>query len=172
METRNDLTEQDEKYFHQFLDYMATYPNAVVIFQASDIILDADTNVSYLSEPEARSHTAGYFFLESIPSKCAQERLNVPIHLNGNIFFCRFFCRSRNGRMFCDRKIFHNPMEHIRRNGPSTAHYKSMHGQYNSLWNWEWYNQETAVTCNKYTLFWDLWPTNLEKKLIAWKPGQ
>ena len=70
MATRNDPTKQDEKNLHQFLDYMATYPNAVVIFHASDMILCADTESSYLNEPEARSCDPGCFFLGNIPSKC------------------------------------------------------------------------------------------------------
>ena len=61
MTTRNDPTKQDEKNLHQFLDYMATYPNAVVIFHASDMILCADTKSSYRIEPEVRSCAAGYF---------------------------------------------------------------------------------------------------------------
>ena len=60
--TRSGLTEQDAKNVHQFLDCMATYPNSVVKFHASDIILRADTNVSYLTAPEAYSRDAGYFF--------------------------------------------------------------------------------------------------------------
>ena len=47
--------EQDEKNVHQILDYMATYPNAVVRFHASDMILGEDTNASYLTEPKALS---------------------------------------------------------------------------------------------------------------------
>ena len=60
---------------------MATNPNAVVRFHASYIILRADNNASYLTEPEARSRDAGYFFLGSIPSICTQDRLNGPIHV-------------------------------------------------------------------------------------------
>ena len=78
MATINDSTEQDEKNVDQFFDYMETYPNAVVQFHASDMILRADTDTSYLNEPEARSCAAGYFFLGNIPSKCVWERLNGP----------------------------------------------------------------------------------------------
>ena len=38
MATRSDPIEQDENNARRFLDYMATYPNAVVIFHASDMI--------------------------------------------------------------------------------------------------------------------------------------
>ena len=47
---RNDPTEQYEKNVHQCLDYMATYLNAVVRFHASDIILRAYMDASYLTE--------------------------------------------------------------------------------------------------------------------------
>ena len=61
MATRSYPTEQDEKILYQFLDYMATYTNAVVRFHASDLILCANTNVSYMNEPEALSRTAECF---------------------------------------------------------------------------------------------------------------
>ena len=61
---------------------MATYPNAVVRFHASDMILGAETNASYLTEPKALSGATWYVFLGIIPSKCARERLNGPIHIN------------------------------------------------------------------------------------------
>ena len=67
------------------MDYRATYPNAMVRFHASDMILRANTNASYLTRPEAHSKVAGYYFLGSIPSKYAWERLDGPIHVNGNI---------------------------------------------------------------------------------------
>ena len=66
METINYPTEQNDKNVHPFLDYMATYLNAVIRFHASDMILRAKTDVSYLNEPESRSRAAGYFFLVSI----------------------------------------------------------------------------------------------------------
>ena len=64
---------------------MEKNPNEVVRFHASDMILRADTNASYLTEIESRNCVAGYFLLESIPSKLKRERLNGPIHVNCNI---------------------------------------------------------------------------------------
>ena len=61
--TKNEPIEQDEKNVHQFLDYMVTYPNAVVIFHTSDIILRAGTDASYLTEPQSCSFAVGCFFL-------------------------------------------------------------------------------------------------------------
>ena len=58
--TKNEPIEQDEKNVHQFLDYMGTHPNAVVIFHASDMILRANTDASYLTEPEAHSCASGF----------------------------------------------------------------------------------------------------------------
>ena len=39
----------------QVLDYMASHPNAVVIFYASDRILNLHSDASYLSEGQGRS---------------------------------------------------------------------------------------------------------------------
>ena len=61
---------------------MATNPNAVVIFHASDIVLRADTDALYLTEPEAYSRASGYIFLGNITSKCTRERLNGHININ------------------------------------------------------------------------------------------
>ena len=63
METIINLAEQDKNNVHQFLDYMAIYPNAVVRFHASDNILRADNNTSYLTKLQTCSRAAGIFSL-------------------------------------------------------------------------------------------------------------
>ena len=89
------------------------------------------------------------------------------------IIICCCFCyRIRNRRIFCDRKRFHNTKEHIRRNGPSTSHYTSMHRQHYSRCNCKWHNQAASITRNKNTLFLDYWPKTLKNFLIVWKSGQ
>ena len=40
---------------------------------------------SYLTDPEAHSCAAGYFFLGSIPSRCVLKGIFGPIHVNCNI---------------------------------------------------------------------------------------
>jgi hypothetical protein len=45
---------------HQFLDYAATYPNAIITYKASDMILAIHSDTSYLSEPKARSRAGGH----------------------------------------------------------------------------------------------------------------
>jgi hypothetical protein len=47
------------------LDYLATQEEAVITYQASDMILAAHSNASYLSENEARSRVGRHFFLSS-----------------------------------------------------------------------------------------------------------
>jgi hypothetical protein len=44
----------------QLLDYLATYPDVTIHFQASDMILNVHSNASYLSESEARSLSKCY----------------------------------------------------------------------------------------------------------------
>jgi hypothetical protein len=49
----------------QFLDYAFTHPNAIVTYQASDMVLVAHSDASYLSEANARSRAGGHFFMSS-----------------------------------------------------------------------------------------------------------
>eukprot|EP00804_Cyclotella_cryptica_P013547 CCRYP_012910-RA/>CCRYP_012910-RA protein AED:0.33 eAED:0.31 QI:0/0/0/1/1/1/2/0/567 len=49
----------------QLLDYLATQEEAVLTHHASDMILAAHSDASYLSEPRARSRAGGHFFLSS-----------------------------------------------------------------------------------------------------------
>ena len=56
-------TETTLAQIHQFLDYALSHPNAGVTHRASDMVLAAHSDVSYLSETNARSHAGGHFFL-------------------------------------------------------------------------------------------------------------
>jgi hypothetical protein len=64
----------------QFLDYLATHPDATVRFHASDMILNVHSDASYLSEANAHSRACGHFFMgwKADPEK--------PIKLNGAFF--------------------------------------------------------------------------------------
>ena len=53
------------KKVKQLLDYAATYPDAIVTYNASDMVLAAHSNASYLSESNARSRAGGHFFMSS-----------------------------------------------------------------------------------------------------------
>eukprot|EP00956_Cyclotella_meneghiniana_P026853 scaffold59075_cov43-Cyclotella_meneghiniana.AAC.1 len=49
----------------QLLDYLASQEDTVITYNASEMILAAHSNASYLSEPEARSRAGGHVFLSS-----------------------------------------------------------------------------------------------------------
>ena len=72
-------TEKTLQKVEKFLDYMATNPNATIRYHASDMVLQAHSNASYLSAPQARSRAAGHIFLGSIPKN------GEPLFLNGAI---------------------------------------------------------------------------------------
>ena len=135
MATKIYPTEQDENNIHLFLDYMATYSNAVIRFHASGMILH-DTHVSYLNKPQSCSRAAGYFFLDSIPSNFAQKCLNGPIYFNCNIlkFVVASAEESEIGGCFVTG-ICHHYTKHVKRNVPPTSHYTRIHKKYNSCWN-------------------------------------
>ena len=87
---------------------MAIYPNAAVRFYASDMILHPDTDVSYMTEPESLSSAEGYFPSGIVPSKCARERINGPIHVNCNIlkFVAASAAEAETGGFFVTGKYF------------------------------------------------------------------
>jgi hypothetical protein len=60
----------------QFLDYAFTHPDAIMTYQASDMVLAAHSDASYLSEAYACSQAGGHFFMSS----------NTPCpHSNGTV---------------------------------------------------------------------------------------
>jgi hypothetical protein len=71
----------------QLLDYLATYPNATIRFRASDMIMNVQSDASYLSESDARSRACGHFFMGWTPKD------GDPIKLNGAFFtLCAILC--------------------------------------------------------------------------------
>jgi hypothetical protein len=53
------------KQTKQLLDYIATQDEAVLTYNACDMVLAIHSDASYLSEPAARSRAGGHFFLSS-----------------------------------------------------------------------------------------------------------
>jgi hypothetical protein len=52
----------------QLLDYAATYPEAIICFNASDMVLYVESNASFFSETKACSRVAGYHYLSAAPA--------------------------------------------------------------------------------------------------------
>ena len=65
---------------NQLLDYLATHPDAIIRFRASDMILNVHSDASYLSETKAHSRACGHFFMGWSPKD------GDPIKLNGAFF--------------------------------------------------------------------------------------
>jgi hypothetical protein len=56
-------TEKTLELTHHLLDYLGTQEEAVLTYNASDMVLAAQSDASYLSKPNARSRAGGHFFL-------------------------------------------------------------------------------------------------------------
>jgi len=78
-------TENTMKRINQLMDYMATHPDAVIRYKASDMILNVHSDASYLSAPKARSRAGGYFFLGSMPQDKVPIKLNGAVHVTCTI---------------------------------------------------------------------------------------
>ena len=49
------------------LDYAATYPNVVIRYKVSNMVLHVDSDLAYITMPEARSCYDGNFYLSDWP---------------------------------------------------------------------------------------------------------
>jgi hypothetical protein len=58
-------TEHTLELTHHLLDYLGTQEEAVLTYNASEMVLAAHSDASYLNEPNARSRAGGHFFLSS-----------------------------------------------------------------------------------------------------------
>ena len=68
----------------KLLDFIATLPDAVIRYVASDMCLWIDSDISFVSIRNARSRARGFFYLSSHPSNIPK---NLDPPLNGPIYF-------------------------------------------------------------------------------------
>ena len=62
---QNAPTEKTMQRVKQFLDYAASQEEAIITFNASDMVLNVHSDASYLSENNARSRAGGHHFLSN-----------------------------------------------------------------------------------------------------------
>jgi hypothetical protein len=64
---QSTATQKTIKATNQILDYCHTHPDAIITYQASDMILKVHSDASYLAEPKARSRGGGHYYLGDKP---------------------------------------------------------------------------------------------------------
>ena len=76
-------TEATKKATNKLLNYAATYPDTILRFYASDMILYIESDAAYLVQPQARSRMAGFFHLSTKipPNTHPNPPLNGPFHI-------------------------------------------------------------------------------------------
>ena len=70
---------------NMLMDYMATYPNSVICYYASDMIMHVDSDAAYLVVLGAKSRIAGYYYLSDHPKNSTFPQLNPSFHV-----ICKF----------------------------------------------------------------------------------
>ncbi len=63
--TQAEPTKETMKNTKLFLNYAASHQDAIITYQASDMVLVVHSNTSYLSKPKAQSHAGDHFFMSS-----------------------------------------------------------------------------------------------------------
>ena len=74
-------TDETQEALDILMDYLATHPDAKVIFRASDMQLLIDSDASYLTAPKARSRAGGYHYLGNYDG----DLFNGPIYILAKI---------------------------------------------------------------------------------------
>lgn len=87
-----NATEKTEKLIQRFLEYLVKHSDPKIRFFASDMILIAHSDTSYMNEPKAKSTAAGYFWLKNKSDKDTYMKLNGAIHVLSKII--RLLCSS------------------------------------------------------------------------------
>jgi hypothetical protein len=77
----------------QLLNYCATHPDASIHCQASDMVLWAHSNASYLSAPKGQSHAASYYFLSSHPHTAPVATDPAPPNDGPVHILCQIMCQ-------------------------------------------------------------------------------
>ena len=74
-------TSDTVKRTNRLMDYMYTYPTAVLRYYAGDMQLHIESDAAYLVLPGARSRVAGYFYLRANkhPQKAYPGHFNAPL---------------------------------------------------------------------------------------------
>lgn len=73
------------KKCNRLLDYVTTYPDVIIRYHASDMQLNADSDVAYLVAPKGRSRIAGFIILEMNEIMKISLMSNTLYLLNANV---------------------------------------------------------------------------------------
>jgi hypothetical protein len=103
---------------YQVLDYLATYLDATVHFWASNMVMNIQSDVSYLTEPKARSHACSHFFMGSLPQDGKPIKINGAFHTLCSIlqFVVASTTEAELGVLFLNRQegmIFQLTLENL-----------------------------------------------------------
>ena len=66
-----------------FLDYCPTYPNAAIMYGASNVIIRCNPDAAYLVVPKARSRSGGYIYMGNRDNNI--QIINAPIMIIATI---------------------------------------------------------------------------------------
>jgi hypothetical protein len=90
---QNKATEKTQAVTNQLLDYLATHPEAIIRYHASDMIFHIHSDASYLSVSDARIRLGGLFFLGNKSPE--QDKINGSTLNVGSVIKKRGRLRSR-----------------------------------------------------------------------------
>ena len=159
------------------LNYCSTYPEAVLTYVNSDMVLHIHTNASFLSEPKAKSRVGGYFFISNNTNPSQAAHHNAPVHVICQILknvlvsaseaeYCGMFENAQTGVIF--RALLHKlghkqPLTPIRTDNTTAADIINDTIKWNRSrtidMRYHWLRER--VSANQFHVYWDRGITNL-----------
>ena len=174
---QNKPTQKVKEKCKRLLDYVATYPNPILRFYASDMILTSESDAAYLVLPKARSRAAGFFYLHNQPTSTPHPTLNGAIlvecttlrHVVSSAAEAEAGALYHNARVTLPLKQL---LEQIRHPQPpisittdnSTAHhfvYDNIHQKRSKSWDMRFYWLRDRVNQKQFVIKWAPGKTNL-----------
>ena len=82
---QSKATENTEGKAEQLLDYLVSHPIATIRYRLSDMVLNIQSDASYLSGTKARNRARGHYFFGWIPKDGELIKLNGVIFILCNV---------------------------------------------------------------------------------------
>ena len=169
----------------KLLDYAATYPNAILHFHASDMVLHVDSDAEYLVMPQARSRIAGYYYLSDDTTTFLKKK--QPSHNAPTLVECKTLRHVVASATEAETGgIFHNaqmaisirqvletlghpqPTTTIKTDNTTAKYFvtKTLHRKQFKSWDMRYHWLQDRVNQQQFKVYWDRGLNNMGPKYI------
>jgi hypothetical protein len=139
------------------LEYCSTKPHANIRYYASDMQLKIHSDVSYISEPNAKSRIGGYFFLSNSKHSQGMSLSNEPLLCQSTVLKqgVSSVAEAEYGALFVNAKTGPVTRETLKEMGHPPRCYRAQNQQHHRSWNCKQNFSPKKIQSYKYALLLD-----------------